>query len=173
VVLLTIVGLLLIFSGGAEVLGASGAVVAFLLGLAISGALAERSRQLFGPLRDLFAALFFVLFGLQIDIGDVPGVALAAVLLFVVTALTKFATGWIATRKAVAVPGRIRAGTALIARGEFSIIIAGLAVAAGSRGSLGALAATYVLVSAIAGPLLMRYAVDLSRLGMLVFRRHR
>lgn len=172
VVLLTVVGLILVFSGAAEVVRVSGAVVAFLLGLAISGALAERARQLFGPLRDLFAALFFVLFGVQVNLGDVPGVALAAALLFVITAATKFATGWIATRETIAVPGRIRAGTALIARGEFSIIIAGLAVAAGGRSSLGALAAAYVLISAVAGPLLMRYAVDISRLVVLVMRRH-
>ena len=172
VVVLTVVGLLLVFSGGAEALQLSGAVVAFLLGLAISGALAERTRQLFGPLRDLFAAFFFVLFGLQIDIHQVPDVALAATALFLVTALTKFATGWVATRKTSGVPGRIRAGTALIARGEFSIVIAGLAVAAGRDSSIGALAATYVLVSAIVGPLLMRYAVDLTRLVALVRRRH-
>ncbi len=172
VVLLTVVGLLLVFGGAAEAVQVSGAVVAFLLGLAISGALADRARQLFGPLRDLFAAFFFVLFGLQIDIGEVPRVAPVAVLLFVVTAVTKFATGWIATRKTIAVPGRIRAGTALIARGEFSIIIAGLAVVAGGRSPLGALAATYVLISAVAGPLLMRYAVDLSRLAALVLRRN-
>lgn len=172
VVVLTVVGLLLVFSGGAEALQLSGAVVAFLLGLAISGALAERTRRLFGPLRDLFAAFFFVLFGLQIDIHRVPDVALAAVALFLVTALTKFATGWVATRKTSGGPGRIRAGTALIARGEFSIVIAGLAVAAGRDSSIGALAATYVLISAIIGPLLMRYAVDVTRLAALVRRRH-
>ena len=173
VVVLTVVGLLLVFSGGAEALRLSGAVVAFLLGLAISGALAERTRLLFGPLRDLFAAIFFVLFGLQVDIRQVPDVALAATLLFLVTALTKFATGWVATRKTSGVPGRIRAGTALIARGEFSIVIAGLAVAAGGESSIGALVATYVLISAIVGPLLMRYAVDLSRLLLLVLHRRR
>ena len=173
VVLLTMVGLLLVFSGGAEILRVSGAVVAFLLGLAISGALADRARQLFGPLRDLFAAFFFVLFGLQIDISSIPEVALMAAILFVVTALTKFAAGWIATRKTIAVPGRIRAGTALIARGEFSIVIAGLGVAAGSQSPLAALAATYVLISAVAGPLLMRYSVDVTKLTLFVTRRHR
>jgi len=172
VVLLTVVGILLVFSGGAEALHISGAVVAFLLGLAISGALADRARQLFAPIRDLFAAFFFVLFGLQIDIRTIPNVLLAAFALFVVTAVTKLATGWIASRKTVGVPGRIRAGTALVARGEFSIVIAGLGVAAGTTSSLGALAAAYVLITAIAGPLIMRYAVEISRLGLLLARRH-
>lgn len=173
VVLLTVVGLLLLVSGGAEIVKVSGAVVAFLLGLAMSGALADRARQLFGPLRDLFAAFFFVLFGLQIDFHSVPDVALAAVILFVVTALTKFLAGWVATRKTIAVPGRIRAGTALIARGEFSIVIAGLGVAAGRDSMLAALAATYVLISAVAGPLLMRYSVDITKAVLLVTQRHR
>lgn len=173
VVLLTVVGLLFIASGAAELGRVSGAVVAFLLGLAISGALAERARQLFEPLRDLFAAFFFVLFGLQVDLALIPQVALPAIALVVVTVLTKMATGWVATRKTMAVPGRLRAGTALVARGEFSIIIAGLAVAAGGQSLLGALAATYVLISAVVGPLMMRYAVDISRVAVLVSRRHR
>lgn len=173
VVLLTVVGLLLLASGGAELLNVSGAVVAFLLGLAISGALAERTRLIFAPLRDLFAAFFFVLFGLQVDLALIPQVALPAVILVIVTAFTKMATGWVATRKSSGVPGRLRAGTALVARGEFSIVIAGLAVAAGGRSQLGALAATYVLISAIAGPLLMRYAVGISQVALVVFRRHR
>ena len=47
----------------------------------------------------------------------------------------------------------MRAGTALIARGEFSIVIAGIAVAEGVEPELGPIAATYVLLLAIAGPL--------------------
>jgi CPA2 family monovalent cation:H+ antiporter-2 len=56
----------------------------------------------------------------------------------------------------------VRAGTALIARGEFSIVIAGLGVAGGVEPRLGALAAAYVLILALAGPLLMRYANPLA-----------
>jgi CPA2 family monovalent cation:H+ antiporter-2 len=54
--------------------------------------------------------------------------------------------------------GRLRAGTALVARGEFSIVIAGLAVAAGLHPRLGPLAAAYVLLLAVAGPILARLA---------------
>jgi len=56
----------------------------------------------------------------------------AAVTLAVVTTDTKIATGWFAARReGVGVPGPLRAGTALVARGEFSIVIAGLAVTSG------------------------------------------
>ena len=72
------------------------------------------------PLRDLFAAVFFVFFGLQIDVDALPGAAVVAVALAVVTAMTKVGTGWWAARRAgVGVPGRVRAGTALVAEGSF------------------------------------------------------
>ncbi|MDI6629272.1 MAG: cation:proton antiporter, partial [Rhodococcus sp. (in: high G+C Gram-positive bacteria)] len=52
---------------------------------------------------------------------------------------------------------RLRAGAALVARGEFSIVIAGLAVAAGAvEGELAALATAYVLLMAILGPIAAR-----------------
>lgn len=132
--------------------------MAFLLGLSISGTLAHRTRELMSPLRDLFAALFFVSFGLQIDVLSIPGVLGVAAILAVVTTVTKLVTGWIATRGASAVPGRLRAGATLVARGEFSIVIAGLGLAAGGEPSLGPLAATYVLLTAVSGPLLTRYS---------------
>ena len=163
VVLLTVTGLLLVAGAAAELLGAPSAVLAFLVGLSISGALAERTRELLSPLRDLFAALFFVLFGLQIDLDKIPSVLGAAVVLFVVTAATKLLTGWYAARKTSDVPGRLRAGTALVARGEFSIVIVGLALASGLEPALAPLAATYVLFTAIGGSLLTRYADPAAR----------
>jgi monovalent cation:H+ antiporter-2, CPA2 family len=53
--------------------------------------------------------------------------------------------------------GRARAAAALIARGEFSIVIAGIAVAEGAEPDLGPLAAVYVLLLAICGPLAARF----------------
>jgi monovalent cation:H+ antiporter-2, CPA2 family len=44
-------------------------------------------------------------------------------------------------------------GLTVLARGEFSLILASLAVAAGLDGRLGPFTAGYVLVLAIAGPL--------------------
>jgi CPA2 family monovalent cation:H+ antiporter-2 len=58
-----------------------------------------------------------------------------------------------ATRRVVGVVGRARAGTALIARGEFSIVLAGLAIGTTQEPLLGPLAATYVLLTAVSGPL--------------------
>lgn len=172
IVLLTVVGLLMIAGGAAELIGVSAGVMAFLVGLSLSGTLAHRARELMSPLRDLFAALFFVSFGLLIDVRAIPGVLGVAVILSVVTMATKLLTGWIAARRASAVPGRLRAGTALMARGEFSIVIAGLGVATGVESSLGPLAATYVLITAVSGPLLTRYA-DTAGLRLAGWARRR
>jgi CPA2 family monovalent cation:H+ antiporter-2 len=77
--------------------------------------------------------------------------------LALVSAATKFATGWLgAARAGMRSRGRIRAGVALIARGEFSVVIAGIAVATGAEPELAPLSAAYVLILAVVGPLLAR-----------------
>jgi CPA2 family monovalent cation:H+ antiporter-2 len=163
VVLLSVMGLLLIAGGVAELGHISGGVVAFLVGLSISGSIAQRARELLGPLRDLFAALFFMSFGFMVDETAIPGVIGVALLLWAITALTKVATGWVAVRAMSGVAGRLRAGTALVARGEFSIVIAGLgAAAAGTDRRLAPLAAVYVLLTAVSAPVLTRYANQLA-----------
>jgi CPA2 family monovalent cation:H+ antiporter-2 len=134
VLLLRLLGVTLLVAGVAQQTQVSAAVGAFLVGIALSGEVAEGARTLLTPLRDLFAAVFFVFFGLQTDPGAIPAVALVALALGLVTTATKLATGWYAAGRAgVAARGRVRAGAALVARGEFSIVIAGLAVSAGGR----------------------------------------
>jgi monovalent cation:H+ antiporter-2, CPA2 family len=171
VLLLKILGITFLVAGVAHELQVSAAVGAFLVGIALSGPAATGARALLTPLRDLFAAVFFVFFGLQTNPRTIPSVALTAVGLALVTALTKLATGWWAARRAgIATLGRFRAGAALVARGEFSIVIAGLAVTAGLDPALGPLAATYVLVLAALGPILARI-VDPVVKGALRLRR--
>jgi CPA2 family monovalent cation:H+ antiporter-2 len=157
IVLLTTFGLVLFVAGVAARFKVSAEIGAFLVGIALSGQLAEQTHRLLSPLRDLFAAIFFFFFGLQIDPRTLPPALPLAILLGVITALTKVLTGyWSARRAGVDRRGRIRAGAALIARGEFSIVIAGLGAAIEPR--LGPLAAAYVLFLAIVGPLVARFA---------------
>ena len=157
IIMLTTFGAVLLVAGIAQRLQVSSAVGAFLVGIALSGPLVERAHRLIGPLRDLFAAQFFFFFGLQIDPATLPPVLLLAVGLGVATALTKILTGWWAARRAGVEPeGRWRAGAALVARGEFSIVIAGLGVSAGLEPRLGPLSAAYVLLLAVLGPILAR-----------------
>jgi CPA2 family monovalent cation:H+ antiporter-2 len=160
--LLAVFGITLLVAGVAQSFDVSGAIGAFLVGLALSGRAEERAAMLISPLRDLFAATFFLFFSFQIDPAELWAVALPALGLAVVTALTKVATGWYAAqRMRVGERGRLRAGTALIARGEFSIVIAALGADLADGPELGALAAGYVLATAIIGPLAARYADQL------------
>jgi CPA2 family monovalent cation:H+ antiporter-2 len=154
---LTVLGITFLVAGAAEEVGISAAVGAFLVGLMLSGPAAERAHQLMEPMRDLFAAIFFVFFGLSIDPGTIPPILGIAAALGLLTAATKVATGWwSARREGIHTRGRFRAGAALIARGEFSIAIAGIGVAAGIEPELGSLAGAYVLLLAVAGPLIAR-----------------
>ncbi len=157
-VLLRVLGLTLLVAGLTYAVGASAAVGAFLVGLAIPGETARRAREVLSPLRDLFAALFFLSFGLKVAPSEVLPVLPAALALGAVTLATKVLTGrYAARRDGVGMRGQLRAGAALIARGEFSVVIAGLAVLAGYE-QIGPLASAYVLLLAVAGPVLARYA---------------
>ena len=155
IILLTIIGAVLLVAGAAQRFQVSAAIGAFLVGIAVSGPIAEQSHRLLGPLRDLFAATFFFFFGLEIDPAALVPALPLAVTLGAVTGATKVLTGYWAARTAgIDQRGRLRAGFELIARGEFSIVIAGLGAAIEPR--LGPLAAAYVLFLAIAGPILAR-----------------
>ena len=155
IILLTIFGAVLLVAGLAQRFQVSSAIGAFLVGIAVSGPMAEQSHRLLAPLRDLFAATFFFFFGLQIDPSTLPPALPVAVGLGVITGATKVLTGyWAAGRIGVDRQGRLRAGTALVARGEFSIVIAGLG--AGIEPKLEPLSAAYVLFLAILGPVLAR-----------------
>ena len=158
-VLLAVFGITLLVAGVAQQLQVSAAIGAFLVGLALSGTVQSRAAALIQPLRDLFAATFFLFFSFQIHPSTLMDVAVPAVVLGLVTAAGKLVSGWVAARRQGAGPrGRLRAGAALIARGEFSIVIAALGATRPEGDELGALAAAYVLVTAVLGPVAAKHA---------------
>jgi CPA2 family monovalent cation:H+ antiporter-2 len=174
ILLLRVLGLALLVAGAAARVQISSAVGAFLVGIALSGPVAESAREVLSPLRDLFAAVFFFFFGLQIDPAAIPPVLLAASLLALVGAATKVFTGWWAARRAgIGTMGRFRAGAALVARGEFSIVIAGLAVASGVQVDIGPLAACYVLLMAVLGPFAARVVEPVTRSVLMREKREK
>ncbi len=169
--LFAVLGLVLLVAGLAERVQVSAAIGAFLVGIAISGPMVKQTRRQLGPLRDLFAAVFFLFFGLQIEPSSLLPVLVPAVGLGILSAATKMASSWWAARRASIAPiGRLRAGAVLVARGEFSIVLAGLGVSAGLQSGLGPLAAAYILLSALLGPILARVAEPV---GRLLFARRR
>jgi CPA2 family monovalent cation:H+ antiporter-2 len=152
-----VLGLAMLVAGLAAMVQVSSAVGAFLVGIAISGEVAKMAQKYLRPVRDLFAAFFFLVFGLTTDSTAIPGALLPAAILAVVTIGTKILTGYLGARRAgIGRAGRWRAGFALTPRGEFSIIIAGLAVAAGLEPAIAPIAATYMLITVVVGPLLSR-----------------
>jgi K+:H+ antiporter subunit KhtU len=155
VVLLTTFGMVLLVAGIAQRFQVSAAIAAFLVGIAVSGPIAEQSRRVVAPLRDLFAATFFFFFGLEVDPAALVPAVPAALALAGVTATTKIFTGILSARRAEL--GRragVRAGILLVPRGEFSIVIAGLGFAI--EPGLAPLSAAYVLILAVIGPVLAR-----------------
>lgn len=157
ILLLTTLGAVLLVAGLAHRLQVSAAVGAFLVGIALSDPIAERAHRLVAPLRDLFAATFFFFFGMEIDPRTLPHVLPLVLILGLASALTKILTGYLAARRqGLDRRARVRAGAALVARGEFSIVIAGLGAAIEPQ--LGPLAAAYVLFLAVLGPVLARFA---------------
>ena len=161
--LIGVLGLTMLVGGLSSELKVSTAVGAFLVGIALTGQVAEQAVRVLAPLRDLFATIFFVYFGIVTAPASLIPVLLPAFALAIVTMATKVLTGYLAARAAgVGVPGRWRAGFVLTPRGEFSIVIAGLAATGLSAGNptlaqyIVSTTTAYVLITIIAGPLLAR-----------------
>lgn len=151
-ILLSVMGIVLLVAGLAQWLQVSAAIGAFLVGVAISGPIAEQPRRLIGPLQDLFAAMFFLLLRPGDRLRNLQSVLAVAVALAAVTTLTKTLTGYWASRKrGIERRMRLRAGLTLVAHGEFSIVIAGLAAAVEPQ--LASLSAAYVLLMVALGPI--------------------
>jgi CPA2 family monovalent cation:H+ antiporter-2 len=161
--LLTTFGLALFAGGVAAMFDFSSAVAAFFVGLLITGELAEAIRIRMAPLRDVFAAVFFVFFGLQTDPADVVAKLPIAIILVLITWATKVATVYYALgQSGVTATHRrfcaFRGGSVLSARGEFSVAIAALVIGfAGSPVGLQGIVASYVLLSALVGPFVARF----------------
>ncbi|WP_309620237.1 cation:proton antiporter, partial [Salinibacterium sp.] len=161
-------GLAVAFGGIGELLGVSDAIGAFLIGQVL-GATRFRGRieQLALPLRDVFGAFFFLNFGLALDVSTfgevlVP-VGVAVLLTLIVNTLGGQLIAW--QTKLTQAEG-LNASAMLQNRGEFALILATLATAAGLDPRLTPFAGLYVLSMAIVGPIL---AVNSEKIGRRVF----
>jgi monovalent cation:H+ antiporter-2, CPA2 family len=157
----------------AELLGLSEAIGALMAGILLAEtSVRTEIEERFFSFRDLFAALFFFVFGLTIDVealGSVGWLVAAAVVLSV---MGKLAAGYAAGRVGGFTPRQsLNAGSALVAHGEFTIIIAqvgaaNVALAASVREDMVAFAGLYVLATATIGVILMK---ESKRLGRALF----
>jgi CPA2 family monovalent cation:H+ antiporter-2 len=155
--LLIIFGAAVLASGLANYFGFSGAIAAFLLGLLISGDLAVIARVRLAPLRDLFAAMFFLFFGINTDPAKIPSVILYALLFAMLSLISKAITAKIASKDIKEKNSTLIITTLLNARGEFSLLIATIATVASFGEELQALTISYVLTSTIISSIMLKF----------------
>jgi len=157
----------------AKMFEVSDAVGALLAGILLSGTEIrdEIEQQLLG-LRDFAAAIFFFAFGVEVDLFGFDEVWLWLVIAVPLAVVTKIVAGYVAARLTGFTKRQgVNVGTALVARGEFTIILAQLAAAGVAlspefRGNVEAFAGMFVLATAIVGVVIMR---ESRRLGRAVF----
>ncbi|HKP09614.1 MAG TPA: cation:proton antiporter, partial [Gaiella sp.] len=150
--LLAVFGFVVGMSAFAHWLDLSEAVGALMAGVVLSeSGVREEIEQRFFALRDVFAALFFFAFALTIDLGKVGDVGWIVLLAVIATLVGKLGVGVLAGRLGgfTARQG-VNAGSALVAHGEFTIILAQLAagnaaLAIADRDDIVAFAGLYVL----------------------------
>lgn len=154
--LLAIFGALFLVAGIGESLHVAEAIGALLVGLVLAETEhRERIEHLILPFRDFFGALFFFSFGLTIDPFALGGAVWPALGAVVVSLIGNFGAGMLAGRSAGLLhKASANIGLTIIARGEFSIIVANLgAMGGGLLPILQPFAALYVLILAVMGPL--------------------
>ncbi|MFC7305528.1 cation:proton antiporter [Streptomyces monticola] len=152
---ISFLGAAVFLAGVSEWFGVADAIGAFMVGLMLGSTTSgERIRKLVHPLRDAFGAIFFFAFGLSIDPGDLP-VVLWPVLAAVALTLVMNVLAGLSAAKVYgfgAGPAANISAT-LLARGEFALILATMAAAAGLDDRLSPFIAGYVLLLAVLGPL--------------------
>jgi CPA2 family monovalent cation:H+ antiporter-2 len=171
--LLAVFGFLVGTAAVAEELGLSQAIGALMAGIVLSEtSVREQIEERFFSFRDVFAALFFFVFGLSIDLSAIGDVGWIVALAVLVTLVGKVGAGIVAGRFGGFTQRQsFNAGIALVAHGEFTIILAQLAsendaLDIGQRTDLVAFAGLYVLVTATIGIVLMK---ESKRIGRFVF----
>ncbi|WP_256867909.1 cation:proton antiporter [Halorientalis salina] len=169
--LLGVLGVTTLVAGLGFAAGVSDAIVAFLVGLAFGQTShVERIESKLAPSRDLFAAVFFFVIGLQTDPRLVLSVAGFVLVAVVVTVFGQIVSGFFAGRSfGLSIEQASRMASALAPRGEFSLVIAAFLVTAGTtdalRETIPAFTVGYVLLTSILGTILMRNAHLIERVA--------
>ncbi|PSQ09454.1 hypothetical protein BRC93_12920 [Halobacteriales archaeon QS_5_70_15] len=115
---------------------------------------------------DLVIAVFFFAIGLGTDPGTVGAVALPVLALAVVSTASELVSGYLGGRAyGLSERRSVRVAVAMVARGEFSLVLAALAVQARMDPTLAALAVGYVLVMSVLGTALMGQSARIEALA--------
>lgn len=167
--ILIALGLVVLFSIGAKSLGFPEAVAAFLLGMLVAESrFKDRLEATLHPWYDVAAAAFFLDFGLHVNIASalaqLPAALLLVLLTVVINMLTAYASGQLSGLSKRASIGH---GLMLLPRGEFSLVIAGLAASVATlpvstREALTGMTSLYVIAMVVIGSLVFRYYNELN-----------
>ena len=158
--LLTVFGAALLAAGLADLIGFSGVVAAFLIGLLLTGEVVEAARSRLAPIRDIFAAVFFLFFGITTDPADLPAVLPLAVAITAIGVAGKYLVAWWVTKDMSDKMSTWRVTGFLIPRGEFSMVIAALAAPVVIGVQLQALTLAYVILTALTASVLLRLTLS-------------
>ncbi|KOT97513.1 transporter [Streptomyces sp. NRRL F-5755] len=163
---ISFLGAAVFVAGVSEWFGVADAIGAFMVGLMLgSTGSGKRIMELVHPLRDAFGAIFFFAFGLSIDPGDLPSVVWPVLIAVALTLVMNVVAGLVAARIYGFGPRpAANIATALLARGEFALILATMAAGAGLDERLAPFIAGYVLILAVLGPLAAGRSAWLARL---------
>ena len=168
--LLAVFGFLTGMAAVAHELGLSEAIGALMAGVVLSEtSVRAEIEERFFSFRDVFAALFFFVFGLSIDVGAIDEVGWFLAGAVAVTLVGKVVGGTVAgVVGGFTARQGFNAGVALVAHGEFTVILAQLAadneaIAPDSQAKLVAFAGLYVLATATLGVILMKESKVLGR----------
>jgi monovalent cation:H+ antiporter-2, CPA2 family len=153
-----------------EALGLSEAIGALMAGVILAGtSIREEIEERFFSFRDLFAALFFFVFGLTIDVETLGSVGWIVALAVLLSVAGKLGAGYAAGRVGGFTSRQsLNAGAALVAHGEFTVILAQVALTNEAlelsvREDLVAFAGLYVLATALIGVVLMKESKRIGR----------
>lgn len=155
VFIIVVFSAMIFVAGFSETLHVAEAIGALLFGLALSETEhSKRIEHLVVPFRDFFGAIFFFSFGLGIDPRTLGGAVWLALGAVVLTILGNVVSGMFAGRNAgLSHRASTNIGLTVMARGEFTIIVANLGVTAGLMPVLKPFSALYVFILSIVGPL--------------------
>ena len=168
--LLAVFAFLIGAAAAAKEVGLSEAIGALMAGVVVSETSVRMEiEERFFSFRDVFAALFFFVFGLSIDVGKIGSVAWVLAVAVLVAVVGKLSGGYLAglvgglTRRQ-----SFNAGIALVAHGEFTIILARLAseneqISPSTQAKLVAFTGLYVLITATLGVALMKESKAIGR----------
>lgn len=170
--IIVIFATLFFVAGFSETLHVAEAIGALLLGLVFSETdYRDRIEHMVVPFRDFFGAIFFFSFGLSIDPSTLAGAIWLALGAAALTIAGNFVAGMISGRKAgLSHKASTNIGLTIMARGEFSIIVANLGITAGLNPILTPFTALYVLILAIVGPLLAKESKNIYKFLNKIFK---